>query len=63
MPRLTFDTAEVNKNYTSAVNNIATNCKYRVVKKNKTTCWVRLIEDNKETNTIYKGVRYYVLNN
>ena len=55
------DDCKINEKYRSRVNNIATGCKYEIIKKNKTTCWVRLWEDEKSTNTIYKNVRYDVL--
>jgi len=34
---------------------------YKVTHVNKTTCWVRFLQDGKPTNTIYKGVRFYLL--
>jgi len=34
---------------------------YEVVKKNKTTCWVRLWIDGKKKKTIYKNVGYGIL--
>jgi hypothetical protein len=52
---------KLNEKYRSRVNSIATGCKYGVIKKNKTSCWVKLWEDGKETKTIYKNVRYSVL--
>ncbi len=43
------------------VNTIAHGCTYKVIRVNKTTCWVRLLQDGKPTNTIYKGVRFHHL--
>ena len=57
------DNVELNKLYRSRVNVLATGCKYEVIKKNKTSCWVRLWENGKITDTIYKNVRYSVLSN
>lgn len=52
---------KLNEKYRSEVNSIAYGCEYEVIKKNKTSCWVRLWEDGKPTNTIYKNVSYSVL--
>lgn len=52
---------KLNEKYRSRVNIIANGCKYEIIKKNKSTCWVKLWEDGKPTNTIYKNVRYGVL--
>lgn len=52
---------KLNEKYRSRVNSIANGCKYEVIKKNKTTCWVRLWENGKSTDIIYKNVRYGVL--
>lgn len=51
---------ELNEMYRSK-NPIAINCKYQVVKMNKTTCWVKLIENNEPTEVLYKNVPYSVL--
>ena len=51
---------ELNEIYRSK-NPIATHCKYKVVKMNKTTCWVKLIENNEPTTILYKNVPYRVL--
>jgi len=58
---MTFNDAKIGNKYRSRVNTIATNCRYEIIKMNKTTCHVRLWENNKPTDTIYKGVRYSVL--
>jgi hypothetical protein len=55
------DEYKLNEKYRSRVNIIAIGCEYEIIKKNKTTCWVKLWEDNKPTKTIYKNVRYSVL--
>lgn len=52
---------EVGKKYTSNQNHIK-GLEYEITKKNKTTCWVRLWEDGKKTDVIYKNVRYSILN-
>ena len=49
---------ELNEMYRSK-NPLAIDCKYQVVKMNKTTCWVKLIENNEPTE--YKNVPYSVL--
>lgn len=51
---------EVGKKYTSNQNHIK-GLEYEITKKNKTTCWVRLWEDGKKTDVIYKNVRYSIL--
>ena len=48
---------EVGQKYTSKVEGL----EYEITKKNKTTCWVRLWEDGKKTDVIYKNVRYSIL--
>lgn len=58
---MTKDTVHLNNHYISKVNTIAKGCTYKVIKKNKTTCWVQLYEDNIKTDTIYKNVRYSIL--
>lgn len=52
---------ELHKKYRSRINWLASNCRYEIIKKNKTTCWVRLWEDNLATDKIYKNVKYSVL--
>jgi len=52
---------KLNEKYRSRVNIIAKGCKYEVIKKNKSSCWVKLWEDGKETNNIYKNIKYGVL--
>lgn len=52
---------KINEKYRSRVNNVATQCEYEIIKKNKTTCWVRLWEEGKPTEVIYKNVRYNIL--
>ena len=52
---------KLNEKYKSKVNGIAKGCEYEIVKMNKTTCWVKLWEDGKPTDTIYKNVSYLVL--
>ena len=51
----------LNEKYRSRVNFIATGCTYEIIKKNKTSCWVKLWEDGKPTDTIFKNVKYSVL--
>jgi hypothetical protein len=58
---MTTEDCKLNEKYKSRVNSIAPDCRYEVIKKNKTSCWVKLWENGKETNTIYKNVRYGVL--
>jgi len=65
-----MENIEVGKRYKSKVNSIAVGlftyyylCEYEVVKKNKTTCWVKLWEDGTPTKTIYKNIRYSILCN
>ena len=58
-----MENIEIGKRYKSKVNSIAFGCEYEVVKKNKTTCWVKLWEDGTPTKTIYKNVRYSILCN
>jgi len=58
-----MENIEVGKRYKSKVNSIAVGCEYEVVKKNKTTCWVKLWEDGAPTKTIYKNIRYSILCN
>lgn len=53
--------AKIGEKYYSRVNTIAVGCEYEIIKKNKTTCWVRLWEDGKPTKTIYKNTPYRVL--
>lgn len=55
------ENCKLNEKYRSKVNSIAKNCKYEIIKKNKTSCWVKLWDNGKPTNTIYKNVRYDVL--
>lgn len=52
---------KLNEKYRSRVNNVAPNCRYEIIKKNKTTCWVRLWDGKNQTETIYKNVRYSIL--
>lgn len=51
---------ELNKLYLSNKNPLSNSgfLEYEVIKKNKTTCWVRLWENGKPTQIIYKNVRY-----
>lgn len=46
------------RKYRSAVNILASNCLYEVIKKNKTNCWVKLWDDGIDSGTIYKNVKY-----
>lgn len=52
------ETFNLNEKYKSRVNNIAKGCEYEIIKKNKTTCWVKLWEDGVEKDTIYKNIPY-----
>lgn len=52
---------KLNEKYRSRVNVIAPNCRYEIIKKNKTSCWVRLWDGKIHTDTIYKNVRYGIL--
>lgn len=51
---------ELNERYFSSVNP-SSGLEYEVVKKNKTTCWVRLWQDGEPTETIYKNIPYKIL--
>lgn len=50
----------LNKKYRSK-NKFATGCLYEIIKKTKTYCTVRLWEDGKATETIYKKIPYGAL--
>lgn len=52
---------KLNHKYKSKVNTTAHGCVYEIVKKNKTTCWVKLWENNLPTTIIYKNVKYNIL--
>ncbi len=57
------DEVKLNEVYCSAENPIAiaSNCRYEVIKKNKTTCWVKLVSSNfidLDGKTIYKNIPY-----
>jgi len=45
----------------SKINYLAKHCKYEIIKLNKTTCHVRLWEEDNPTEIIYKGIRYHTL--
>jgi hypothetical protein len=51
----------LNKRYKSKINTIAVDCDYEIIKKNKTTCWVKLWENDEPTDIVYKNVKYSVL--
>jgi len=54
---------KIGKRYLSKKNPISKKgeTEYEVVKKNKTTCWVRLWIGGKRKETIYKNVEYRIL--
>jgi hypothetical protein len=54
---------KVGKRYLSKKNPLSEKggSEYEVVKKNKTTCWIRLWMDGKRKETIYKNVEYRIL--
>lgn len=45
----------------SKVNKVANDAVYEIIKLNKTTCWVRLWQDDEPTEIIYKNVKYSYL--
>jgi hypothetical protein len=54
---------KIGKRYLSKKNPLSEKggSEYEVVKKNKTTCWVRLWSNGVRKNTIYKNVEYRIL--
>lgn len=55
--------AKIGEKYRSNANPIAHDCRYEIINKFKTVCWVRLWENNGTlpTETIYKGIPYKIL--